>query len=273
MATFTAYHLALRTALAFKGTLRVVVIGANDGKTNDPMYPFARKHAAATHVLLVEPNQPLLPFLRGHYAFHPSHQVANCAIGEEGVLTLHAVKPAYWERFQPGYARDWPPYRAATGLTSAHRAHLEKALRGEGLDPDEAIEVLSVPAMHLADLLRSEGWPASVDVLQVDAEGYDDVVLRNSNLEQTAPTLICFESHSLSREKLEALRRHLADLGYRLYPAGGNSLAVPVRPSPLNLALHGLLLLGRGLQRLGQLLDLPFAALRRLRKRLKAAKA
>jgi len=273
MASFRAYQLALRIALTIKGTLNVVVVGANDGKTNDPMYPFARRHATSTRMLLVEPNQPLLPFLRDHYSFHPAHRVANCAIGEEGVLTLHAVKPEAWERFQPGYAKGWPPYRAATGLTSAHRTHLEKALRGEGLDPDQTIDVLSVPAKQLRTLLREEGWPTPIDVLQVDAEGYDDVVLANSNLEQTAPLLICFESHSLSREKMAALRRQLADQGYRLYPAGGNTLAVPTRPGPATYALHGFLRLDRGLQSLGQLLDRPFAALRRLRKRRRTAKA
>ena len=273
MASFRAYQLAMRIALTIKGTLNVVVVGANDGKTNDPMYPFARKHAAATRILLIEPNQPLLPFLRDHYSFHPSHRVANCAIGEEGVLTLHAVKPEAWERFQPGYAKGWPPYRAATGLTSAHRAHLEKALRGEGLDPDQAIEVLSVHAKQLQTLLREEGWSTPIDVLQVDAEGYDDVVLANANLEQTAPLLICFESHSLSREKMAALRLLLGDHGYRLYPAGGNTMAVATRPGAASLALHGFLGLDRGLQLLGQLLDRPFAPLRRLRRRRRTAKS
>ena len=230
-----------------KDRLSIVIVGANDGKTNDPIYSFVMRRPGATHILLIEPNKALIPYLRSNYSSHPSHQVANCAIGEEGTLTLYAVKQEYWDRFQPDYAKGWPSYRAATGITSAIRSHLEKALECENLDPDEAIEVLSIPAKQLKTLLEELEWPTPIDVLQIDAEGYDDVVIFNSNLNDTSPTLVLFESHNMPREKLKALKDHLSKQRYRTYNAGADSLAVASRIDLTCISLNAVMLIGSGI--------------------------
>jgi hypothetical protein len=106
--------------------------------------------SSKTNMLLIEPNKFLLPHLQKSYSSHPSHQIANCAIGQEGMLTLYAVKSNWFDRFQPAYAKGWPQYRAATGITSANKEHVEKALIREGINPDDAIESLNVPCQQLA---------------------------------------------------------------------------------------------------------------------------
>ena len=220
------YQIALSVLISIKNQLNIVVIGANDGKTNDPIYDFNMTRSGATRVLLIEPNKMLLPYLQKNYSSHPSHQIANCAIGEEGILSLYAIKEKVWDNFQPDYAKGWPPYRAATGLTSAIRSHLEKALIKENLDPDSSIDVLNIPARQLKTLLEELKWPISIDVLQIDAEGYDDVVIYNSDLSYIKPGIIYFESHNMSEEKGKSLERYLSSKGYRTYKVRGDSLAV-----------------------------------------------
>ena len=215
--------------LSRKNQLNIVVVGANDGKTNDPIYDFNMRWRSATNVLLIEPNKTLLPYLQKNYSSHPSHQIANCAIGKEGLLTLYAIKQKVWDSFQPDYAKGWPSYRAATGITSAIKLHLEKALIRENLDPNSSIDILSIPAKELKTLLDELKWPTPIDVLQIDAEGYDDVVIYNSNISHIRPKIIYFESHNMSKDKGILLKRYLSKQGYRTYTVWGDCLAVENR--------------------------------------------
>ncbi len=234
------YQLALTTLIGIKYQLNIVIVGANDGKTNDPIYCFAMGRLGATNILLIEPNKLLLPYLQSNYSAHPSHQIANCAIGKEGTLTLYAVKQEVWNRFQPAYAIGWPSYRAATGITSAIKSHLEKALMDQNLDPDSAIDIINIPAKELKTLLEELKWPTPIDVLQIDAEGYDNVVIYNSNLNYTRPKLIYFESHNMSQEKSKSLKQYLSEQQYSTYKVGGDSLAIDSRINPTCISLNAI---------------------------------
>jgi FkbM family methyltransferase len=220
------YLAKLGELMTIKPTLNIVVVGANDGKVNDPIYAFVMGLANRTRILLIEPNQALLPHLQHSYALHPCHQIANCAIGPEGTLVLHAIKQQWFDRFQPAYAEGWPPYRAATGLTSANRDHLERALLREGLPADEAIETLNVPTKALTTVLTELDWPVPIDVLQIDAEGCDDSVIYASNLEQTRPTLIHFENRHIPQSRMEPLLSHLSSHHYQIHTIEGDTLAI-----------------------------------------------
>jgi FkbM family methyltransferase len=232
------YSAALKALIEIKHKLNIVVVGANDGRVNDPIYEFAMGMSSETSMLLIEPNKFLLPHLEKSYSSHPSHQIANCAIGQEGVLTLYAVKASWFDRFQPAYAKGWPQYRAATGITSANKEHVEKALIREGINPDDAIESLNVPCQQLSPLLAELSWPTAIDVLQIDAEGYDDSVIHASNIQNTRPRLIYFENHNISEDRMDALVGYLSIQHYRTYKMGGDSLAVDSRINPLCAALN-----------------------------------
>lgn len=242
------YQIALRILTGIKPQLNIVIVGANDGKTNDPIYNFNMSRSGRTKILLIEPNEPLLPFLRSNYSSHPSHQIANCAIGKEGALILYAVKKEVWDHFQPTYAKGWPTYRAATGITSAIKSHIEKALIGQNLDPDSAIDILKIPAKELKTLLEELKWPTPIDVLQIDAEGYDDVVIYNSNISYTKPKIIYFESHNMSKEKAKSLKKYLSKRRYRTYESGGDSLAVESRINPTCISLNLMMSIHSGME-------------------------
>jgi FkbM family methyltransferase len=237
--TTNLYSIALKVLIEIKPNLSIVVVGANDGRVNDPIYEFAMEMSSKTSILLIEPNKFLLPHLQKSYSSHPSHQIANCAIGQEGVLTLYAVKANWFDHFQPAYAKGWPQYRAATGITSANKEHVEKALRREGINPDDAIESLDVPCQQLNSLLAALSWPTTIDVLQIDAEGYDDAVIQASNIQSTRPKLIYFENHNIPEERMEALVNHLSNQNYQTHKIGGDSLAIDSRIDPLCAAING----------------------------------
>ena len=100
----------------------ICIVGANDGKFGDPIFPLIESHLAKeTDVLLFEPQPSLIPVLSGNYAFHPAHHIINAAVGPDSELVLHAVRQEAWSSLSPGYARNWPVYRAPTGITSSER--------------------------------------------------------------------------------------------------------------------------------------------------------
>ena len=236
--TTNLYSTALKALIETKHNLDIVVVGANDGRVNDPIYEFAMEMSGKTNMLLIEPNKFLLPHLQNSYSSHPSHQIANCAIGQEGILTLYAVKANWFDQFQPAYAKGWPQYRAATGITSANKEHVEKALLREGINPDDAIESLNVPCQQLSPLLAALNWPTAIDVLQIDAEGYDDSVIHAANIQNTEPKLIYFENHNIPEKRMDALVSYLSGQHYQTYKMGGDSLAVDSRINPLCAAIN-----------------------------------
>lgn len=224
------YQSCFETLLSVKPSLTVVIVGANDGRVNDPFYPVAQTHAARTRVMLVEPQVSLHQALGENYGFHPDHTIVNGAIGPAGRLKLYAIKSKFWPSLQPPYAHGWPPYRASTGVTSSDRKMLADwvAEHGHGLRPDDAIEELDVPCYPLVDALRANGFPAQVDAIQIDAEGADDIVLYNCSIAQTCPHLIHFESKSLSQDRQRNVETFLSEAGYVIRSAGGDTLAIRV---------------------------------------------
>jgi hypothetical protein len=222
------YHAALCTRLADRSCLNIVVVGANDGKVNDPIYRFVELLPERTAITLIEPQSALNEYLASNFSFHPRARFSNTAIGPAGTLRLYSLKREWWDRFRPEYAQDWPQYRAATGLTSADREQVERSLKGH-LPPDDlkhAIEATDVPSETLAVTLERLAISVPIDVLQIDAEGHDDTVIYHSDLAITRPTLIYFEICHLHGHRKTALHSFLAEHGYRTFEVGGDWLAV-----------------------------------------------
>lgn len=234
--TPSIYWQAMVTALAFREKLVIAQVGANDGLLNDPLHHFARSFPDRTKLLLIEPQETVIPYLKSNYAFHPKATVFQGAVGKPGRLKLFTVDPAYWDQIDASYAkkRGWPAYRAPTGVASQDRAHVRQWLVWHLKDKtkaDAAIKEIDLPSLALADIMRQVGWPDDrLDVLQVDVEGADDEVLYHSALEQLWPRIILFESKNLRGERFDRLLAYLEGLGYSFSQWGGNCLAVAGQP-------------------------------------------
>lgn len=210
-------------------TLRCVEIGANDGRTNDPLYDVTRRFPDRTRLLLIEPQAQLIPYLRDNLAFHPDARIENVAVGAPGTLTLYGVKQEVWPRLDVPYARSWPTYRAPTGVVSGDRAHVMRWLEGvlpKPLRPEDAILRFEVPCVSLDALV--EGWSADgrIDVLQIDTEGFDDQILLDCDLARLGPKVIFFEISHISRARQEAVMRFLEAHGYLLTQEGADMVAI-----------------------------------------------
>lgn len=216
--TLPSYHSAILALLSAKKNIRTVVIGANDGKHNDPLYTLlTEKLSAIMEIILFEPQKSLIPVLHEHYQFYKNYRVINCAIGSGLALKLFSVRPEYWNRMQPDYAADWPIYRAPTGVTSFCRdnvAHWVRKFLRPGEAVQDVLEENDVPCHPLVEALMMENIECNVDVIQVDTEGYDDEVLFCCEIEKTRPSVIRYEAKLLSEIRLTRLSDYLKTCGY-----------------------------------------------------------
>lgn len=223
------YECALLALLHGRERVKVVVVGANDGVVSDPIYPFLRRFVTRTEVLLIEPQAQLIPLLEQNYAFHSAHDIFHGAVGGSGELELYCVGEHVWDHLEVPYAKGWPRHRAPTGVTSASEAHVrsfvEKYLKDKALR-DGAVVKLNATRCPLVEVMNALGLARQVDVLQVDAEGFDDDVIYHSSIEILRPKLILFESANLPLDRRKALRGFLEERDYVLSRQGENHLAI-----------------------------------------------
>lgn len=234
MTPATPLETCVLTLLGELNTLNVVQVGANDGKHNDPIYPIMKNNVERTRILLIEPQEQLLPYLKSNYEWHPDASIAHCAIGASSDFTLFGVRSDCWLDFVVPYAEpDWPVYRAPTGVTSTPRQHVatwvEKYYRGTYPVENVVVEI-PCKSLPLSAVLANTPFESHVDLLQVDAESFDDEVIYQSDIPALRPRLINYESAHLTASRAAALQQFLASQGYALIPTGNDTLAIRERP-------------------------------------------
>lgn len=209
--------------------INIVQVGANDGITNDPIYDFISKHPYSTRVILCEPQTYLIPELEKNYCYHDAKYIFNGAIGPETSLKLYRIKRECWPECSVPYAKDWPEYRAPTGVTSSSYDHVltwvSKYYKGN-LKHSDVIEDVSVDCVNVRQLLRKACLFETMDVLQVDAEGFDDQVIYASNIEEFLPLVVNFEYGNLPQKRARELREYLNQRGYVFSQHGIDGLAI-----------------------------------------------
>lgn len=204
--------------------LRIVQVGANDGKQGDPLWRVANLHPKRIQLLLCEPQPEIADELRRNYGNHPNVRVFEGAIGRpDSNLSLYRVKPEFWSMTN----------RNPTGFASFDKATITKNVQGlrnridgSQLDVERVIESKPVEVISLGLLLDRYPHLNPIDVLITDVEGLDAQIIRDSLNSQLLPKLILFESKHVSEQEKTELTDFLSQLGYQLFELGGNSLAV-----------------------------------------------
>ncbi len=200
MDCLTPLETALHFRLSQTRDFFFVQIGANDGLLCDQVYPFiTRFHVAG---LAVEPLPDLFEKLQQTYRNYPRVKPVNVALHRTATkATIYRADPA---------DRSLPSGKA--GAASFDREHL---LRFD--IPDASIIPVEVPCVTLQQLL-DRYQVGSVDLLQIDTEGYDIEIIRMIDFNRIKPSIIRFE-HGLpdeivSWDTLQSTLRDLYAQGY-----------------------------------------------------------
>jgi FkbM family methyltransferase len=185
-----------------------IQIGAFDGISNDPLHAYIKAHG--WRGVLVEPQAAPFEQLKENYRGQDQFAFVNAAIAEaDGMTDFYVVRDA--ENLPP-----WSQKIASLKKDNVlkHREGLpEYGVRVGIGDIDERMEAVQVEALTFATLAKRCGVER-VDLLQVDAEGYDARILAQVDFERFRPAIVRYEHMHLSQEEQEATLRLLREWGY-----------------------------------------------------------
>ncbi len=224
------------TCLADQERFTLVQIGAFTGETeNDPLFRFLR-HELPRHpdaiVVLVEPVRDHFKALREAYRDLPGVRFENVAIaeseGERDFFRL-AVDPA--EHGQAEYLSRVGSLREDR-MTALWQGYEQEFFDQARVAQDYAgfwhanRVVERVSCTTITELLDRHQI-TSLDLLQIDAEGYDHVILRTIDFDRIRPHFINYERVLLGDEE-PTCREMLERAGYALLDWGQDTLCIAV---------------------------------------------
>jgi FkbM family methyltransferase len=190
-------------------------IGAFDGVGDDDLRDLVKTHRLRG--VLVEPQPAAFARLQETYADQPQVLLLAAAIAEQ-----EGTRPLYVRRGKTSMA------------ASFDRGHL----RRHGIAAQD-IGVIQVPCHTVASALCTAGLE-TVDILQIDAEGYDWPIIRSIDFERVRPAILRFEYRNLRPRDADACLARLSDHGYRFLLEPRDIIAVrPALESRLQPALAG----------------------------------
>ncbi len=187
-------------------------VGAFDGTSGDPLSPLIEKHSLTG--VLVEPQREFFDRLCSNYArFGPSRfTFVNAAVGaKDGTSPLYKIKP--WPN-----APEWVHQHASFDRDTVMK------LRNVIPHVESLIEVEHVRSLTFTTLFKEIGRE-QVDLLQIDAEGYDAELLRLFDIPRRKPAIVRFEHINLNKQDQERCLTLLVDQGYRIAICGADTLA------------------------------------------------
>ncbi len=203
---------------------KVIQIGANDGITNDPIHKFIKRDRWKG--VLLEPQPTVYTdYLKPIYAKNEGLEPVCAAIGvEDGKEKLYKIA--------------FSDMRWATGLASLSKSKVEelfengvveKNCKKFGIEipknPEDQITYELVDVISPQTLMNRYGID-EIDLLLVDAEGFDLEVIDMFEVQKTQPKAIIFENVNLDPEKMASSYAMLRKEGYALKEFGRDTLAV-----------------------------------------------
>ena len=179
--------------------LNIIQVGANDGKTHDPVFEGAGLFAE--RIILVEPQPDLIPVLKKNYdSFKGEAIFENMAVADsEGELPIYKVDDDTRDVLLKGGVD--PSIYASFSREHVVRHLSSSWLNWSAEEADKHIVSVPVPTLPLKELIEKHNM-TEPDVLQIDCEGYDWQVLKT--IGEFRPAVINLESrHIPEDERLE----------------------------------------------------------------------
>ena len=159
----------------FHANFTVIQVGANDGKTGDPIYHFCR--ARATRAVMIEPQPWLIDTLKANYAGSNNVIVENVAIGhpDDKELSFWTLKREYWADYEKNVGRS--PTEIFSTVKHQLVNRIATRLKLDLTAAENTVEAINVPFHTLEQIVDKHGL-VDLDFLQIDCEGYDFRVMQ-----------------------------------------------------------------------------------------------
>ena len=187
----------------------VIQIGANDGSSFDELSFFLKKFKISS--ILVEPIPEFFNELKLNYSKYNNIKLENVAISEDDSNTfLYSVK----KRFRDDYGGH------AKAISSFNLNHLLK----HGIKKQH-IEKLNINSISIKNLLNKYKLK-SIDLLYVDAEGYDGEIILSFLNEEIDCKAIIFEFIHIKNKLFMKLIDKLKSKNFHFFQINENLVCI-----------------------------------------------
>lgn len=207
----------LNTLNKSKSGIQFLQIGSNDGKTGDPIYEYVT--GENWKGILVEPVPDVFDLLKDNYSQNQENLVfENIAVGpEEGQLTFYSLSKEFKESTNLPWANQLGSLNKDVILRHKHRfSNIE----------DYIVEI-AVPVLNINNLLsKHRNFVDKIDLLHIDAEGYDYQILNSYKFNKESPSVIIYEHIHLLKKEKRTINKKLRQNGYSLYWDGKDTFGV-----------------------------------------------
>ena len=189
---------------------KIIQIGANDG--DDLLNKFNNRFKDKISYIGIEPQQtPFNKLKKNYHGFKNFNFLQGC-VGKKGNFEFYYLNNNYKEFKKKNNLK------YGDGASTLIKENLSRRLIKNNLNPETYVSKYNLDVFPLQELLKINNIDSNnfkdIDLLQVDAEGYDDEVLYNSNIDFFKPKYINFEYKNLTKDKLESLIKFLNKNSY-----------------------------------------------------------
>lgn len=182
-------------------------IGANDGKRFDPIYEFVIRNKKKVSGIALEPiEQYYNELVKTYKNFNQIQTVKKAIHNSEKSLTMYKVDKKFEDRVP----------ELAKGIASFNAEYHKKVKIPSAYMVKEQIDCIS-----LEELVRDYKVDKTIDLLLVDAEGYDYEIISNLDFSLISPRIIHFEhglkTGTMTKVQFEFLKNKLQKNDYQLF--------------------------------------------------------
>jgi FkbM family methyltransferase len=204
-----------------------IQVGAHDGASADLLSQLIRQYH--WRGILVEPQPEAFTQLITNYQGQPGLIFENAVIDtEDGTVPFYTVQ----EQDPPLPALLHQAASLNRDIVLAALGYWKRIEKHPGIPENfESLLVESqLPAVSIETLL-SKHHVTKLDLLVVDAMGYDFKIIEMFPFELLKPAMIQFEHSQLSPSDRDACLNYLADLGYSFAKFAGDTVAYLQKPA------------------------------------------
>jgi FkbM family methyltransferase len=196
-----------------------IEVGANDGVQHDHLRPFIVE--GGWRGVMVEPVPYVFERLRHNYKGFDLIEFENAAIADrDGTLPFFYLRPP--RAAEDDHLPDWYDGIGSFSrdLVMSHARHIP--------DIGERLMRTEVPALTFESLCRKHRV-TRLDLVLIDAEGYDLRILETIDLASWHPALLVYEHYHLDHEEQRRAGTLVRDHGYETMEEGFNTWCLDPR--------------------------------------------
>jgi FkbM family methyltransferase len=185
----------------------VLKIGANDGVTNDPIGDYLLGDSRY-HGVLVEPIPHYARLLAGNFAPTRRFSIEQVAVSQAS----GEARVYYVSENASDLLGEYFDVSAVRGIASLNHRHVLKHLAPEyhSVVESDTVECLTVKQLLTRNHIEH------IDLLHIDAEGYDWMILQQFDFDVVRPKVVLFERDQLDKQDQEAARKMMQNAGYEV---------------------------------------------------------